>query len=626
MPDLATTGRGDDFFRAIVEASSDLVVVIGPQGEITYTNPAATRILGYLPEEVLGASLLSYVHEDDQPAASRALMEEMSGNNQFPVLDVRARAKNGAWVPLEAKVWLEPGTTPPRLALIARDMRVRQAAERLLADREAWAHAVLDTSPIAIITLDERLRVVEWSSTAERLYGWSADDARGQLHPAIQPAGEDVAMLREIISSARSVVDQTASRRRRDGTLLDVGLALAPLRRLDGTVSGLVELSTDLTSQRAIARQFERAQRLESLGRMATGVARDLERTITAIEMQVQVVGGASVANLSDVAAAVRQETEHARAMVAHLRELGTPLGDMRGRAAADDVLRDVANSLRGAVSTLAVRAELSGAADSRVPLSAERMRSIVDLLVRNARDAMNDHGALTLRSSERELTDAEGSQLGIAAGSYVVIEVVDSGPGIAPHTLDRIFEPFFTTRDTATHRGLGLPRALASARRAGGTLSIANGSTRGAIAVLFLPLVAHEEVVEEQEPPTASGRRRRDRAFVLDSNADQRHFARAILEGDGYLVFEASDAADVRRLADLHVPAVLVTPLLLPESTGRELAQQVRSLHPEVRTIYTSPVVGGGVGPLGPMDALLTTPFTAGELLTATHLLRALH
>lgn len=625
MTDLAASGRGDDFFRAIVEASSDLVVVIGPQGEITYTNPAATRILGYAPEEVIGASLLSFVHEDDQPAAARALMEEMSGNNQFPVLDVRARAKTGAWIPLECKVWLEPGTTPPRLALIARDMRVRRAAERLLADREAWAHAVLDTSPIAIITLDERLRVVEWSSTAERLYGWSADDARGHLHPAIQPTGEDVAMLREIISSARSVVDQTASRKRRDGTLLEVGLALAPLRRLDGTVSGLVELSTDLTSQRAIARQFERAQRLESLGRMATGVARDLERTIAAIELQLQVVGGARVANLKDVAAAVLQETEHARAMVAHLRELGAPLGDTRGRATPDEVLRDVVNSLRGAVSTLAVRAELSGGAESRVPLSAERLRSIIELLVRNARDAMNDHGALTLRSRERVVNDAEASQLGVIGGRYVVIEIADSGTGIAQHTLERIFEPFFTTRDTATHRGLGLPRALASARRAGGALTVANGGTRGAVATLYLPLVAQEEVAEEHEPLTTPGRRRRDRAFVLDPNADQRHFARTILEGDGYLVFEASDAAEVRRLADLHSPAVLVTPLLLPESTGRELAQQLRSLHPEVRAIYTSPVVGGGVGPLGPMDALLTTPFTAGELLTATHLLRAL-
>lgn len=617
----------DGFFRAIVEAASDLVLVLGERGTIEYSNAAATRILGYTPEEVRGLHVLDFVHEEDREASARAMMEEYSGKNELPVLDVRVRAKDGRWVMLEGKVWLMPGRTPPQLALIARDLGERDKAVRFVVDREAWAHTVLAASPVSIVTLDASLRVTEWNAMAAQLFGWDATEARGRAHPALPTEHEDPVLLREVVEAGKTFVDQKARRRRRDGSLIEVSVAIAPIRRLDGTIAGLVEFAADVTAQRAVERQFDRAQRLEAIGRIARGVSRDLERTLSVILANGEALLETGELRVVGRAHAILEETRRAATFAAQLGDLGGRPRPEEGETSVDDVAGALVIAARRDAPNVVVRQSLN-ARNVRVRLSPDRLREILDQLLINAVEATKGTGTLAISTAVESFDAAAAAMHGVSAGEHVVIAIADSGPGLTSLSHDRAFEPFYTTKDGASHSGLGLPRALAATRSVGGNISLENQKDGGAVASVYIPIRARTRAVTpartsgESEPVTGPGAAPRPRVIVLDEDSAHRAFTRHVLEYEGYKVLEAANPGEVRSHAAAQTPHLLITPIVLPEMTGRELARNVRSLHPDLKVLYVSS--GGTVaGNLGAHDALIAKPFTAGGLLTTVQLLR---
>jgi two-component system cell cycle sensor histidine kinase/response regulator CckA len=617
----------DGFFRSIVEAASDLVLVLGERGTIEYSNAAATRILGYSPEEVRGLHVLDFVHEEDREASTRAMMEEYSGKNELPVLDVRVKAKDGRWVMLEGKVWLMKGSTPPRLALIARDLGERAKAAGFVVDREAWAHTVLAASPVSIVTLDTSLQVTEWNAMAARIFGWEAAEARGRAHPAVPTEHEDPVLLREVVEAGKTFVDQKARRKRRDGSLIEVSVAIAPIRRLDGSIAGLVEFAADVTAQRAVERQFDRAQRLEAVGRISRGVARDLERTLSVIMSNSEALLETGELRVVGRAHAILEETRRAATFAAQLGDLGGRPRAEEGETTVDDVAGALVIAARRDAPNIVVKQSFN-ARGVHVRLSPDRLREILDQLMINAIEATKGVGTISISTSVENYDATSAAQHGVTAGEYVAVSIADTGPGLTSLTHDRAFEPFYTTKDGLSHSGLGLPRALAATRGVGGNVSLENQADGGAVAMVVIPIRSRARSVTpartsgESEPVTAPGARPRPRVILLDEDGAHRAFTRHVLETEGFKVLEAANAGEVRSHAGAQTPHLLITPIVLPEMTGRELARNVRSLHPELKVLYVSSG-GTAAGNLGAHDALIAKPFTAGGLLTTVQLLR---
>lgn len=608
-----------------------MVAVLGERGTIAYVNPAVRRVLGYSAEEVLGTSILEYLHPEDRDGAALAIGAEYEGRNEVPVMDARVRARDGAWVPLEGKVWLLRGTSPPQLAMIARDLRERPRAQQMLTEREAWARAVLEASPVAIVTLDRQMRVLDWNALAERIYGWTAAEVRGKRHPALPATVDDLALLHEVVESGQPFVDQASLRQRRDGSLLEMGCAIAPIRALDGTVTALVEIAADLTGQRALERQFERAQRLEAIGRIARGVARDIEQTLGLIASNAEALVQSGDVRVAGRAHALLEATRRGSALGAQLASLGErPARGGSGIAVADEVLQgaveDLEREVRGAMR---VHVHL-GAEDARVAIAADGMREIVDLLVRNAVEASRTGGAITVRSYVRSLDHAGAdAAASVPAGRYVVVEIQDSGPGVSGLALTRAFEPFFTTKDPALHVGLGLARAQSAAQRAGGGVALTNAPTRGALATLYLPVSAAPETDRRRLPRLATSASISEppsggtmRALVVETDEKLRAMVRRVLEHEGFEVLLTDSAEGVRRIVETTRVTLLVAGMVLPELTGRELARHSRSLQPALKVLYMSSAGGAGTGALGPQDAMIAKPFTATAFATAVRLL----
>ena len=328
---------------------------------------------------------------------------------------------------------------------------------------------------------------------------------------------------------------------------------------------------------------------------------------------------------------AILESARRASALGLQLASLGErPAPGGSGTAVADDVLRlvvgDLERELRGATKVIAHL----GADDARVPLAADGMHEIVDLLIRNAVEATRGSGTITVRSYVKSVVFSRlRSVAALQTGDYVVTEIQDTGAGSSATALARAFEPFYTTKDPGTHVGLGLPRAQSAAQRAGGSVSLANAEGRGAIATLYLPVSAAPPTDRRLKPRPATPNSIAEppsggtmRAVVVEADNQLRTMVRQALEREGFDVLLANSSEGVRRIVETTRVTMLVTGMVLPDVTGRELARHIRSLQPSVKVLYLSSGGGSTTEGRGPQDAMIAKPFTASSFATAVRML----
>ena len=212
-----TPDHDESFFRNLVENASDLIFVVDAAGTIEYASPSVKRVLGIEPATLVGRPGLSLLHPDDVETALQALAAEIEGRTEVWYIEVRMRAADGTWIPLETKGRAESGAVSPRLIIHARDLRERRRAEQQLRNQFAWTKALVETSPIAIITLDRSFTVTSWNPAAERIFGWLAHDVVGGRLP-ILPADspEEYEWLTQTIGEGQTFSSYDTRRQRRE--------------------------------------------------------------------------------------------------------------------------------------------------------------------------------------------------------------------------------------------------------------------------------------------------------------------------------------------------------------------------------------------------------------------------
>jgi CheY-like chemotaxis protein len=255
-----------------------------------------------------------------------------------------------------------------------------------------------------------------------------------------------------------------------------------------------------------------------------------------------------------------------------------------------------------------------------------------------NARDAMPDGGHLTITTSNVEMDVISAQQRGVAPGAYVVLEVSDTGIGIDSETQKHLFEPFFTTKDQGKGTGLGLSTVYGIARQSGGHIRLDSEPGKGATCRVYLPRVEQAQEVlargvsgqregaavardDAQGGDRTEARQRRETVLLVEDAKRVRQVVREILEMNGYQVLEARHGAEALKLSARHQGPIhlMVTDVVMPEMSGRELAQRLMPLRPDMRVLYMSgyttddAIVRHGVLDSG--IAFIAKPFTPDGL-----------
>ncbi|MGE5645155.1 MAG: PAS domain S-box protein [Acidobacteriota bacterium] len=583
--------------RSVIYTAVDGIVTADSEGIIRSFNPAAERMFGYAAEEVIGKNLGVLMPQPDRERHDgyiRAYLETGRTNVIGIGREVTALRKDGVKFPIELAV--SEIVLPGRRMFtgIIHDLTARKLAEERLEETNAKLEAVIETSPVAVIAVDLEGRVTGWNAAAERMFGWSAGEAVGGLIPTV-PVEERAEFLESLALSSTGVTLSGAERRRlrKDGSTVDVSVWTAPLRNQRGEVTGVLGIVADLTQRKALEEQFRHAQKMEAVGRLAGGIAHDFNNILTVITGYGQMLLDQAADEPTRTGMEeILKAAEHASALTGQLlvfsrRHVANQKTIHLGKVIArlERMLRRIIGE---DIELITIVPEDLG----HVRADASQIEQVVMNLAVNARDAMPGGGRLTLELANVELDSwYVDTHIGVLEGEYVMLAVSDTGKGIAPEARGRLFEPFFTTKERGKGTGLGLSTVYGIVKQSGGEIWVYSEPGKGTTLKIYLPRVKESEQAAEAPRETLVPARGAETILLVEDEPGVRALVREVLRQHGYRVLDASDVNDALRLCrehegDIHL---LLTDVVMPVMSGRELADRAAEIRPELRVLYMS-------------------------------------
>lgn len=471
---------------------------------------------------------------------------------------------------------------------------IRYALERQRSQQKIREQAdLLDVTTDAIIVRSLEDKILFWNKGAERLYGWLTEEAQGkdanrllyddtwldqidEVKITLFQTGQWQGELHQISKAEKEVIVYSRWTLVKDG---------------NKQPKSILVVSTDITEKKQLEAQFLRAQRLESIGTLASGIAHDLNNMLAPILMTAQLLETQLhdersqrllpiiVTNAKRGAALVKQVLSFARGM--------------EGSFATLQVRHLISEIRQIAKQTFPKLIEISCDISPKlwtVSGDATQLHQVLMNLVVNARDAMPNGGSLQI-CAENFLIDQNYARMHLEAkvGPYIVIKVTDTGMGMSPEIVERIFEPFFTTKELGLGTGLGLSTVMGIVKSHGGFVNVYTEVGRGTQFQVYLPAVETLEIIAsaEQQPHQGQG----ELILVVDDEAAIRATTQASLETYNYKVLTASDGIEAIALYAEHrtqISLVLVD-MLMPAMDGITTIRTLQKINPQIKIIATS-------------------------------------
>jgi PAS domain S-box-containing protein len=502
------------------------------------------------------------------------------------------------------------------------NLRLRAEQQRLDATVREQA-ALLDIANDAIHASNLAGTITYWNKGAERAYGHLAADVVGRRAMDVLCRDPHEYLRAEGELMINGVWEGEMATRTTSGRDITMAVRWTLGRDATGRPASILAINTDITEKKALEAQFLRAQRMESIGTLAGGLAHDLNNMLAPIVMSIDMLkalvphpdGLALLSTLQGSAqrgaTLVRQVLSFARGVDGQ-RIAVNPLHVMR------DLLELIRDTFPKSIDVRSVQTQdlwsITG--------DPTQMHQIVLNLCVNARDAMPSGGSITIRM-ENVVFDTAHARVhpDAHAGTYVCIEIADTGTGIPEELRDRVFEPFFTTKETGKGTGLGLSTTLAIVKSHGGFIVLRTASGIGTTFSVYLPANAAPVAPAQLDPQSAPlPHGHNELILVVDDEDAIRAIAQRTLERAGYRVMVACDGAQALSLYETHHQdiALVLTDMSMPVMDGAVLIAHLEALHPDVRIIRSSGLLSA-VEASGPADAVrhfIPKPYTAAMML----------
>ena len=612
---------------AILRASLDAHITMNDAGLITSWSRQAEAMFGWVEQDVMGRRLADIIVPAAQREAHAAGLRRFLATGEGPILNQRielnALRRDRSEFPVELAVApVQIGTTWLFSAFV-RDITDRRVADEALRVSEAKFGSAFQAhpSPMAIARLADA-RWVDVNESLLRLFGMNRAETVGRT-------GDELGLWK-----SEELRQSMLTRLRAGGLFRDVevewltrsgdvrsGLLSAEVIAFAGAPHFLLHFQ-DITDRKQLEGQLRQAQKMEAIGRLAGGVAHDFNNVLTAIFGYVDLLreevpaDSSAQADLAEVRKAAERAAALTRQLLAFSRQQVLESVVLR----LNDLIEDFEKMLRRVIGE-DVMLRLALAKDAgNVRADPGQLHQVLMNLVVNARDAMPTGGSLIIETANADLTEqyAELHQP-VIPGRYVMIAVSDSGMGMSPEVKARIFEPFFTTKEKGRGTGLGLSTVYGIVKQSGGYIWAYSEVGRGTTFKIYLPRVdaPAEPLSKPREDGSVAGT---ETILLAEDDPILRPLARALLEKLGYTVLEGEDAQSALAAARTHTGPIhlLVADVVMPGSSGRELARRLAELRPETKVLFVSGYTDDAIvhhGMLEPGLNFLQKPFTPAVL-----------
>lgn len=611
----------EERFREMADNIGDIFYNYDPvNNRLLYANQAFERIWGRAIETVYEnpLSYLDDIHPSDRPNAERALEQQMAGEQTEAEFRVLRGDGSICWVRELAVPILDQSGKVERIVGTMRDVTERKQAE----DRLTEQAALLDNAKDAILVRDLEHRILYWNRGAERLYGWTADEAIGQPVKTLLYKESD-----SFLEATRTVLEcgewvGEIHQFDRNGKPLIIEGSWTLVCDVDGNPKSILAINTDISERKRLEQQILRVQRMESIGTLAGGMAHDLNNILAPILLSIDLLRiGEQDQRRQGILNAMESSTRRGSELVRQVLSFARGVEGRKMAVCPEELLSEIEKIAR---ETFPKNIEVETCVEPRLmSLTGDptQLHQVLLNLCVNARDAMPTGGRITLSAYNRQLDERyAGMNPGASVGPHVVLQVEDTGIGMEPATVERIFEPFFTTKEIGKGTGLGLSTTQAIVKSHGGFVRVDSQPGEGTRFRVFLPARPGGEKTGDAEKAAALQRGTGELILVIEDETDVRELVRDTLEAYGYKVLLAGDGAAGVKLYQKQKDAVSVvlTDMMMPGMDGLGVIQAIRSLQPRARIIAASGLTDGSAAAKAGVSHFIPKPFSARTLLEA--------
>jgi len=617
-------------YRRLFESARDGILILDADtGKVDDVNPFLLELLGYSYDVLYGRHIWELgVFRDI--AASKEAFRTLQDNEYIRYEHLPLQTCDGKTVDVEfvSNIYLVDNIKVIQCNI--RDITARRRAERALSESEAITRSILDNIGIGVVLISTGMEVLELN---RQMRAWFPDVNPGQRarcyrafnEPQRGAVCDNCPMVRTLKDG--KVHEETMQKPRDDG-MHSYRIVSSPIFNASGQVSAVIEMVEDITEKLSLESQFRHAQKMDAVGQLAGGMAHDFNNMLAVItgyaELALDKVNPSGPLNddLREILNAANRSTEITRKLLAFARKqtIVPRVIDL------NNTLEEMLSMLRRLIGEAIELTWLPGTNLWPLRMDPAQIDQILVNLCINARDAITERGRITIET-DRVTFDKTycDEHPGFIPGDFVMLRVSDDGCGMDRKIRDRLFEPFFTTKGVGRGTGLGLSTVYGIVKQNQGLIKVFSKPGKGTTIKIFLQCYEGQAVTPRKEISESIPKGKGETILIVEDEAVILNLIKTMLEKLGYAVLTAGTREEAIRLAETHITKInmLLTDVIMPEMNGRELAERLILLKPNLKVLFMSGYTANIIAHRGVLDNgmhFIQKPFSIKNLAIRVH------
>ncbi len=629
LQDVTERKQAEAAYNRLCRMATELICVADIRtATFVQINPAFERVLGYSEAELLKQPFLDFIHPDDLEPTLTVIREKLRKGVDVIAFENRYQCKDGSYRHLD---WnSHPVPEEGRTYAIAHDITDRKQAEQALRENEEKYRAIIMQSTDCLILHDFDANILDVNPCSCQTYGYSREELLSMKVSDLDPdygEREDGGGFWEGLTAGKPILFE-ARQQRKDRTIFPVEVRLSLIRiRGQNLILGLCSDISERKEKETLQSQFYQSQKLESVGRLAGGVAHDLNNLLSPIlgyaEMLVDDYGLEGDADHRESAQEIVNAAMRARDLVRQLLAFSRKQVLAFKPLDLNELMRRFEKLLRRTIrEDVDIHLAL---AEAVPPIQGDlgQLEQVIMNLAVNGQDAMPDGGRLIIETRVVRLDQAYAdSKPGVKPGDYVMLMVSDTGCGMDSEIRAHLFEPFFTTKAMDKGTGLGLATVYGIVKQHGGNIWVYSEPGKGTSFKVYLPVSDPEQPSQHSPSPLPANLRGTETILLVEDNPQVRKLARILLRRRGYTVLSAENGrAALAVLEQAAAPVdLLLTDVVMPEMSGKALYDRIAAGYASLKVLYMSGYSDNVIAHRGVLDPgvqFIQKPFSLEALAT---------